>query len=79
AMLVLFILVIQLMLGFAAFLTRIVWVGEQANNTMVFTTVAHTSVGALLLATASVLTIQVWRHIAMPQTQEVPEGKTVAA
>lgn len=79
AMLVLFILVLQLMLGFAAFLTRIVWVGEQANNTMVFTTVAHTSVGALLLATASVLTIQVWRHIAVPQTQEVPEGKTVAA
>lgn len=79
AALMLFILVVQLLLGFAAFLTRVVWVGAQANNPMVISTVAHTSVGALLLATTSVLTIQVWRHVPLRRTQEVPEERTVAA
>jgi hypothetical protein len=46
---------------------------------MVFSTVAHTAVGALLLATTIVLTIQVWRHVAVTQTQEVPEGRTATA
>lgn len=79
AALLLFTLMIQLLLGFAAFLTRVAWAGTQANNPMVISTVAHTSVGALLLAIASVLTIQVWRHAAVTRTQEVPEGKAVPA
>ena len=79
AALLLFTLMIQLLLGFAAFLTRVAWAGTQANNPMVLSTVAHTSVGALLLAIASVLTIQVWRHAAVTRTQEVPEGKAVPA
>jgi len=79
AALLLFTLMIQLLLGFAAFLTRVAWVGTQANNPMVISTVAHTSVGALLLAIASVLTIQVWRHAAVTRTQEVPEGRTIPA
>lgn len=79
AALLLFTLMIQLLLGFAAFLTRVAWVGTQANNPMVISTVAHTSVGALLLAIASVLTIQVWRHTAVTRTQEVPEGKAIPA
>ncbi len=79
AALMLFTLVIQLLLGFAAFLTRVAWVGTQANNPMVISTVAHTAVGALLLATACVLTMQVWRHAAVTRTQEVPEGKAIPA
>jgi heme a synthase len=79
AALLLFTLMVQLLLGFAAFLTRVAWVGTQANNPMVISTVAHTSVGALLLAIASVLTIQVWRHAAVTRTQEVPEGKAIPA
>ena len=79
AALLLFTLMIQLLLGFAAFLTRVAWVGTQANNPMVISTVAHTSVGALLLAIASVLTIQVWRHAAVTRTQEVPEGRAIPA
>ena len=60
----LFLLVIQLCLGFAAFLTRVVWGPEapQPEFSMVLATVAHVSVGALLLATTAVLTLQVWRH-----------------
>jgi heme a synthase len=79
AALLLFTLMIQLLLGFAAFLTRVAWVGTQANNPMVISTVAHTSVGALLLAIAFVLTIQVWRHAAVTRAQEVPEGRTITA
>ena len=77
--LLLFALMIQLLLGFAAFLTRIAWPGVQANNPMVISTVAHTSVGALLLAITVVLTIQVWRHAAVTQKQEIPEGGTAMA
>jgi cytochrome c oxidase assembly protein subunit 15 len=79
AALMLFILMVQLLLGFAAFLTRVVWSGPQANNPMVISTVAHTAIGALLLANAVVLTIQVWRNVAATQRQEVPEGRTATA
>ena len=79
AALLVFALMVQLLLGFAAFLTRIAWPGSQANNRMVISTVAHTSVGALLLAITVVLTIQVWRHAALTQKQEVPEGRTAMA
>jgi hypothetical protein len=74
----LFTLVVQLLLGFMAFLTRIAWPGTEASNSMVVSTVAHTSVGALLLAITAVLTIQVWRHAAVTQKREIPEGRTVA-
>ncbi|HTM37104.1 MAG TPA: COX15/CtaA family protein [Terriglobales bacterium] len=78
AALLLFTLVVQLLLGFMAFLTRIAWPGTEASNSMVVSTVAHTSVGALLLAITAVLTIQVWRHAAVTQKREIPEGRTVA-
>jgi heme a synthase len=79
AALLLFTLMVQLLLGFAAFLTRIAWPGTQANNPMVISTVAHTSVGALLLAITVLLTIQVWRHAAVRQEQEIPAGRTATA
>ena len=58
-------LVVQLCLGFAAFLTRIAWGRDavQPEFPMVISTVSHVAVGALLLATAVILAIQVWRHI----------------
>ena len=83
AVLLLFLLVIQLCLGFAAFLTKIVWGADapQPEFSMVLATVAHVATGALLLATTAVLTLQVWRHVAAAQTQEVPhaQGKPISA
>jgi heme a synthase len=79
AALLLFTLILQLLLGFAAFLTRVAWPGQEANDPMVISTVAHTSVGALLLAIAAVLTIQVWRHSAIAQKHEAPDARAVTA
>ncbi len=81
AVLLLFLLVIQLCLGFAAFLTRVVWEPEaqQPEFSMVFSTVAHVAVGALLLATTAVLALQVWRHVPIIQRQEIPDGKAITA
>jgi heme a synthase len=69
AALLLFLLVVQLCLGFAALMTRLVWgVGApQPQLFMVIATVAHVAVGALLLATAAVLTLEVWRHVAVAE------------
>jgi heme A synthase len=58
-------LVLQLSLGFGAYLTRVEW-GKDAPQPllpMVVTTVAHVAVGALVLATAAVLAIQAQRHL----------------
>jgi len=81
AVLLLFLLVIQLCLGFAAFLTRVVWGADapQPETAMVLATVAHVAVGALLLATAAVLTIQVWRHVQFADTQAsvAAQGKPI--
>jgi heme a synthase len=63
--LVLSLVIAQLCLGFAAFLTRVAWGKDavQPELPMVISTVAHVAVGALLLATAVILAIQVWRHV----------------
>ncbi len=79
AILLLFELMVQLLLGFAAFLTRVAWPGVEANTPMVVSTVAHASLGAVLLATSAVLLIQVWRNVASAQAKEVPEGRTATA
>jgi heme a synthase len=60
---VLGLLLVQLGLGFAAYLTRVIW-GKDAVQplpSMVYTTVAHVAVGALVLATTFVLTVQAHR------------------
>jgi heme A synthase len=69
-------LIVQLCLGFAAFLTRVAWGRDavQPELPMVISTVAHVAVGALLLATAVVLAVQVWRHVAVDVKEEVPNG-----
>jgi heme A synthase len=81
AVMLLFILVVQLCLGFAAFLTRVVWGADapQPELSMVIATVSHVAVGALLLATTAVLTLQVWRHVPASQEQELPDGKAITA
>ena len=75
-------LAIQLGLGFLAYLTRVVWNPNTAHPTalMVGATVAHVSVGALLLATAVVLAIQVTRYVPVvsDETVEGTEGAVPA-
>jgi heme a synthase len=81
AVMLLFILVVQLCLGFAAFLTRVVWGADapQPEFSMVLATVSHVAVGALLLATTAVLATQVWRLVPTAQKQEVPHGNFIRA
>jgi heme a synthase len=83
AMLMLGLLIAQLCLGFAAFVTRVAWGRDAAQPElpMVASTVAHVATGALLLATTVVLAIQVWRHIAVavPQSMAHAQQKVSAA
>lgn len=83
AVLMLSLMVTQLCLGFAAFITRILWGRDavQPETPMIVSTVAHTVTGALLLATAVVLAIQVWRHVPVAISEGVPTGphRAVAA
>lgn len=61
-------LMVQLGLGFAAWATR---VEQIAGSAAVGVTVAHVAVGALFLATAVVLAIQAWRHVAIPTPERI--------
>jgi cytochrome c oxidase assembly protein subunit 15 len=83
AILMLSLMVAQLCLGFAAFMTRVMWGRDaaQPETSMVISTVAHTVTGALLLATAVVLAIQVWRHVPAALSEAAPRlpSETVAA
>jgi heme A synthase len=75
AIILLSLLITQLCLGFAAFLTRVAWgrSAVQPELPMVAATVAHVAVGALLLATTVVLAIQVWRHVPVAFEEQVPQ------
>ena len=76
-------MVAQLCLGFAAFITRVMWGRDaaQPETPMIVSTVAHVAVGALLLATSVVLAIQVWRHVpvAISETVRKRPQRAVAA
>jgi len=67
----------QLCLGFLAFQTRVAWGHDavQPEFPMVVSTVTHVAVGALLLATAMILAIQVWRHVPVSMEERVPGGQ----
>lgn len=83
AVIMLSLLIVQLGLGFTAFLTRVAW-GKNAVQPelpMVVSTVAHVAVGALLLATTVILAIQVWRHVPVAFEERVGqvEGDASAA
>jgi heme A synthase len=58
-------LLIQLCLGLAAYLTRVQWGVDapQPQLAMVVSTVSHVIVGALLLASSVVLAIETRRHL----------------
>ncbi|MFZ1005492.1 MAG: COX15/CtaA family protein [Candidatus Sulfotelmatobacter sp.] len=75
AILMLSLLITQLCLGFMAFLTRVAWGRNavQPELPMVASTVAHVAVGALLLATTVILSIQVWRHVPVAFEERVPQ------
>ena len=77
AILMLALLITQLCLGFAAFLTRVAWGRDavQPELPMVISTVIHVAVGALLLATTVILAIQVWRHCPVAFEERVPEAQ----
>jgi heme a synthase len=63
-------LFVQLSLGFAAYLTRVVWGADapQPEAPMVWSTVAHVAVGALVLATTVVLAIQAQKYAPQRET-----------
>jgi cytochrome c oxidase assembly protein subunit 15 len=73
ARVLLLLLLVQLGLGFGAYLTRVEWGREAAQPMlgMVIATVAHVVVGALVLATSVVLAAIAYRHTS-PQTESVP-------
>ena len=77
AMLMLWLVIAQLCLGFTAFLTRIAWGRDavQPELPMVISTVAHVAVGALLLATTVILAIQVRQHVPATLTERVSQAQ----
>jgi cytochrome c oxidase assembly protein subunit 15 len=84
AQLLLALLMIQLGLGFCAYLTRLTWGHDavQPMQVMVVSTVLHVAGGALVLAASVVLAIQTRRmidvHATQPATHTSP-GKAVIA
>jgi cytochrome c oxidase assembly protein subunit 15 len=84
AQLILALLMIQLGLGFCAYLTRLTWGHDavQPMQIMVVSTVAHVAGGALVLATTVVLAIETRRMINAHVTESVVQraaGKAVIA
>ncbi len=79
AMLMIWLLITQLCLGFLAFITRVAWGHDavQPELPMVVSTVAHVAVGALLLATTVILAVQVWHHIPAAASERMPDGEPV--
>ncbi len=77
AIVMLTLVIAQLCLGFAAFVTRVMWghSAVQPELPMVVATVAHVAVGALLLATTVILAIQIWRQVPVAFEQRVPQAE----
>jgi heme A synthase len=73
AQLLLALLMVQLGLGFAAYLTRLQWMvnPSQPLIVIVISTVSHVAGGALVLATCVVLAIQARRMINVHATESV--------
>lgn len=68
ALLLLVLLITQVLLGFSVYFSRVVQGADQLQPTanLVITTVAHMGLGALILATTAVLTIQTYRYSGQP-------------
>jgi cytochrome c oxidase assembly protein subunit 15 len=73
AIAILGLLIVQLGLGFLAFLTRVEWGKDAAQPElpMIVSTVAHVATGACLLATTVIFAIQVWRFVPVSVRQPV--------
>jgi hypothetical protein len=72
---------IQIGLGVLAYFTRVKWGADapQPLPSMVASTVAHVGVGALLLASTFVLTIQAKRHLVVaPEMAEAQHSESAA-
>src|SRR5207247_2177724 len=69
-------LLVQLCLGLASYLTRVQWDADAAQPqlAMVVSTVSHVIVGALLLATSVVLAIETRRHLIPAATPLVDDA-----
>jgi cytochrome c oxidase assembly protein subunit 15 len=80
AILLISLLMVQLSLGFFAFIEKVVLGANavQPTSAMVLATVTHTAIGALLLATAVVLAIQTWRHVPVLHRERVSAGSRKA-
>ena len=78
AQLLLALLMLQLGLGFCAYLTRLVWGHDavQPMQIMVVSTVAHVAGGALVLAATVVLAIQTRRMISVHATDPAAQART---
>jgi cytochrome c oxidase assembly protein subunit 15 len=74
-------LVLQIGLGFGAYLTRVEWSinAPQPLRDMVLSTVAHLGVGALMLATGTALLVETRRFVAAPAREEMEDRKAVIA
>jgi heme A synthase len=68
ALALLALLILQLLLGFSAYVTRVIQGVDELQPTasLVTTTVAHMGVGALILAITAILTIQAYRYSGEP-------------
>jgi len=74
-------LTLQILLGFGAFVTRVV-LNEDATRPMrslVIFTVAHVAVGALVLADTLILAIQARRHLSAGEEMVAESGKALVA
>ncbi|HKD16051.1 MAG TPA: COX15/CtaA family protein [Candidatus Angelobacter sp.] len=68
ALTLLVLLIVQLLLGFSAYVTRVIQGVDELQPTLslVATTVAHVGIGALMLAATVILTIQAYRYSGEP-------------
>jgi cytochrome c oxidase assembly protein subunit 15 len=81
AVIMLSLTILQLCLGFISFLTKVIWGKDavQPMPMMVWSTVAHVAIGALLLATAVILAIQAWRRVPVLNEEHITSPKAVTA
>jgi cytochrome c oxidase assembly protein subunit 15 len=72
-------LAVQITLGLASYITRVLWSQGAAAPlaSMVVSTVAHVACGALLLVTTVILTIQIHRHLTPTNAAQKSEAPTV--
>jgi cytochrome c oxidase assembly protein subunit 15 len=81
AKLLLALLAVQITLGAASYVTRVIWdpASPAPLTSMVLSTVAHVACGALLLGAAVLLTIQIERHLPAPGFQPWVEPLAISS